>query len=95
MRFLQDGRLEIDNNLTEQEIKPLVITRKIFLFSDSVAGAHALCLHLSLIRTAKQHCLDPYHYYRALLNNTPHCQSAEDYEKLLSWNIFECVIPLT
>jgi transposase len=86
---LEDGRLEIDNKLTEQKIKPFLIARKNFLFCDSVAGAHALCLHLSLIRAARQHGLDPYHYYRALLNHIPHCQSVEDYEKLLPWNIFK------
>ena len=53
--FLKDGRLEIDNNLTEQEIKPFVISRKNFLFCDSVEGANALCLHFGLIRTAKKH----------------------------------------
>ena len=87
MRFLEDGRLEIDNNLTEQEIKPLVIARKNFLFCASIEGAEALCLHLSLIRTAKLHNLDPYHYYVMLLKNIPHCRTVEDYEKLLPWNI--------
>ncbi len=84
-RFLQDGRLEIDNNLTEQEIKPLVIARKNFLFASSIDGAKSLCLHLSLIRTAKLHGLDPYHYYVFLLKRLPHCRSVEDYEKLLPW----------
>ena len=37
--FLDDGRLEADNNLTEQEIKPFVIARKNFLFASSVSGA--------------------------------------------------------
>ncbi len=55
MRFLDNGRLEIDNNLTEQQIKPLVIARKNFLFCASVEGAEALCLHFSIIRTAKLH----------------------------------------
>lgn len=87
MRFLDDGRLEIDNNLTEQEIKPLVIARKNFLFCASVDGAEALCLHFGLIRTAKLHKLDPYHYYVMLLENLPHCSSVDDYEKLLPWNI--------
>ena len=87
MRYLEDGRLEVDNNLTEQEIKPLVIARKNFLFCASVGGAEALCLHFGLIRTAKLHNLDPYHYYVMLLKNIPHCQSVEDYEKLLPWNI--------
>jgi len=86
-RFLNDGRLEIDNNLTEQEIKPLVIARKNFLFCSSVDGAKALCMHFSFIRTAKLHGLDPYHYYVKLLKSIPHCKSVEDYEKLLPWNI--------
>ena len=87
MRFLDDGRLEIDNNHTEQEIKPLVIARKNFLFCASVDGAEALCLHFGLIRTAKLHNLDPYHYYVMLLKNLPYCNSLDDYEKLLPWNI--------
>ena len=86
-RFLEDGRLEADNNLTEQQIKPFVIARKNFLFASSVEGARALCMHFSLIRTAKAHGLDPYHYYVKLLKNIPHCKTAEDYELLLPWNI--------
>lgn len=89
MRYLEDGRLEIDNNLTEQAIKPLVIARKNFLFCDSVNGAKALCLHFSLIRTAKVHGLDPYNYYVTLLKSIPHCKTVEDYEKLLPWNILQ------
>lgn len=86
-RFLDDGRLEIDNNLTEQEIKPFVIARKNFLFAASVDGANALCMHMSLIRTAKLHDHDPYHYYVKLLKSIPHCKTVEDYEKLLPWNM--------
>ena len=88
-RFLDDGRLEIDNNLQEQEIKPLVMIRKNCLFSDSMEGARALCLHMSLIRTALQHGLNPYDYYVALLKRIPYCKTVEDYEKLLPWNIFK------
>ncbi len=87
MRYLDDGRLEIDNNLTEQQIKPFVIARKNFLFCTSVEGAEALCLHFSLIRTAKLHGLDPYQYYVQLLKSLPHCRTVEDYEKLLAWNV--------
>jgi transposase len=86
-RYLKDGRLEIDNNLTEQQIKPFVIARKNFMFSASMDGADALCLHLSLIRTAKLHGLDPYYYYVKLLKSIPNCQSVEDYERLLPWNV--------
>lgn len=86
-RFLNDGHLEIDNNLTEQEIKPFVIARKNFLFASSVDGANALCMHMSLIRTAKLHGHDPYHYYVRLLKSIPYCKTVEDYEKLLPWNM--------
>ncbi len=85
--FLDDGRLEADNNLTEQQIKPFVLARKNFLFADTVAGAQALCLHFSLIRTAKAHGLEPFRYYEALLTRVPHCRCLEDYEALLPWHI--------
>lgn len=87
MMYLKDGRLEIDNNLTEQRIKPFVIARKNFLFSASVEGAHALCMHFSFIETAKKHGLDPFHYYNHILKNIPLCKCLEDYEKLLPWNL--------
>jgi hypothetical protein len=85
--YVDDGWIEIDNNLTEQQVKPFVIARKNFLFAQSVAGAHALCAHFSLIRTAKQHGLAPYRYYDAVLKAVPHCQRVEDYEALLPWNM--------
>jgi len=87
MRFLDDGRLEIDNNLTEQKIKPIVIARKNFLFAATVPGAKSLCMHFSFIQTAKLHGHDPYHYYLIVLKRLPHCKSLDDYEKLLPWNL--------
>lgn len=85
--FLDDGRLEIDNNLTEQEIKMFVIIRKNFLFANSVAGANALCAQMSLLRSAMANGLEPYRYVKAIFDALPHCQSVEDYEALLPWNI--------
>lgn len=85
--FLTDGRIEIDNNHTEQEIKPLVIARKNFMFANSQAGARALCMHFSLVRTALYHQKDPYQYYTYILKQLPLCNTVEDYEKLLPWNV--------
>ena len=39
--FLQDGRLEIDNNRSERSIKPFVIGRKNWLFANTPRGAKA------------------------------------------------------
>jgi transposase len=85
--FLEDGRLELDNNLTEQKNKDIALARKNFLFSYSVAGAHALCVHMSLVFTAIAHHLDPYHYMVYILQNIPHCVTINDYERLLPWNV--------
>jgi transposase len=87
IHFLGDGRIEIDNNLTEQEIKPLVIARKNFMFAYSVAGARALCTHFSLLRSALLHQLNPYSYFQVIFQRIPHCQTVEDYVRLLPWNI--------
>lgn len=87
MHFLTDGRLEFDNNLTEQEIKPVALGRKNFLFANSVYGAHALAMHFSFIRTALANNLDPYKFYTTILKRLPYCETAEDYAELLPWNI--------
>jgi transposase len=71
-RYLTDGRTLIDNNHTEREIKPFVIARKNFLFTGSQDGARALCLHFSLIRSAKLHKLDPFQYYDKVMKIIPY-----------------------
>ena len=65
----------------------MVISRKNFLFAYSVAGVRALCIHMSLIRSAILYGFDPYYYYVAIMKAIPYCQTVEDYEKLLSWAI--------
>jgi len=84
-QFLNDGRLEIDTNLVEQQNKNLALARNNFMFSCSVKGAKALCLHMSLVFTALAHGLDPYHYYVHIMERIPHCKTVEDYEALLPW----------
>jgi transposase len=86
-RFLIDGRLEVDNNGTEQKIKDFALQRNNFLFAYSVAGANALCIHQSLIVTAVAHKLDPYAYYCYILQRIPYCKTIEDFETLLPWNV--------
>ncbi|WP_238152242.1 transposase domain-containing protein [Microbulbifer sp. A4B17] len=68
-------------------MKPFIMARKNLPFASSVNGAKALCLHFSLIRTAKHHGLAPYKYYVEAFEQIPHCQSVENFEVLLPWNI--------
>ena len=53
IRYLEDGRVEIDNNLVENAIRPFCIGRRNWLFSDTVRGAEAGANLYSLIETAK------------------------------------------
>ena len=86
LTYLTDGRVEIDNNSTERDIKPFVIARKNFLFACTPQGADSLGVHFSLVLTARLHGLDPMAYYTEMLKRLPYCVSIEDYEALLPWN---------
>ncbi len=52
----------LSNNLSENSIRPLVIGRKNFLFSDTQDGANASMMAYSIIETAKANGLDPLKY---------------------------------
>ncbi len=87
IRHLEDGRLEIDNNLAENAIRPFVIGRKNWLFSDSVKGVKASANLYSLIETAKANGLEPYAYLRYLFTELPKAETVEAIEALLPGTI--------
>jgi len=84
--YLSDGRVDIDNNATERDIKPFVIARKNFLFACTQQGADSLGVHFSLILTARLHGLDPMAYYAKMLKRLPYCFTPDEYAALLPWN---------
>ena len=63
--------LELTNNLAERTVKPFVMARKNFLFSDTAKGADASALCFSVIETAKHNGLDPFGYLLFLLQELP------------------------
>ena len=85
--YTLDGRLRIDNNLTENAIRPFVIGRKNYLFCDSVAGAKASANLYSLIETAKANKIEPYRYLRRVFTELPKAQTLEDIEALLPFSL--------
>ena len=87
IRYLDDGRLTIDNNLAENAIRPFVIGRKNWLFSASVAGVKSSANLYSLIETAKANGLEPYAYLRYIYTQLPSAQTVEDIEALLPGNV--------
>ena len=87
IRYLDDGRLEIDNNGAENAIRPFVVGRKNWLFSASVKGVKASANLYSLIETAKANGLEPYAYLRYLFTELPQAETVEAIEALLPGNI--------
>ena len=87
VRYLDDGRIEIDNNGAENAIRPFVIGRKAWLFSNSTAGATASANLYSLVETAKANGHDPYTYLHHLFKELPTAASLEDYEAFLPWKL--------
>jgi transposase len=87
IRYLDDGRLEIDNNGAENAIRPFVVGRKNWLFSASVKGVRASANLYSLIETAKANGLEPYAYLRHLFTELPKAETVEVIEALLPGNL--------
>jgi transposase len=87
LNYLKDGQVEIDNNFTENRIRPFAIGRKNWLFSDSVGGAKASAMLYSIIQTACGNGLEPYAYLKHVFTHLPASQTAEQIEKLLPHKI--------
>jgi hypothetical protein len=85
--YTQRGDLPIDNNRCENAIRPFVIGRKAWLFSDTPAGAHSSAVIYSLVQTAKANGLEPYTWLRRVLRDLPSANTVEDVEALLPWNL--------
>lgn len=84
-RYTLDGHLSIDNNRAERAIKPFVIGRKAWLFSQTANGAHASAVLYSIIETAKANGLTPFVYVMHLLEELS--QPEPDIESVLPWNV--------
>lgn len=85
--YCEDGRLDIDNNAIERAIRPFVIGRNNWLFSDTVKGAKASANLYSLIETAKLNGLEPYRYLHHVFKELPKAQTLADIEQLLPWHV--------
>lgn len=85
-RYTEDGAWPIDNNPAENAIRPFVIGRKAWLFSNSPRGATASANLYSLIETAKANDREPYQYLCWLFNKLP-MTDADDYASIAPWNM--------
>ena len=83
LNYLLDGRLKISNNCAECSIKPFVIDRKNFLFTNTPGGAQGSAVIFSLIQTAIENGLDPWRYLTWLIDMA--AKGSVDAEGLFPW----------
>ena len=65
--YLNDGRIEIDNNAAERSIRGIALGRKNYLFAGSDAGGQRAAAIYSLTLTCKLNNIDPEAYFRDIL----------------------------
>ncbi len=85
-RYLDDGRLEISNNAAENQIRPVALGRKNWLFAGSDAGGERAAAFYTLIRTAKLNTIEPEAYLREVLTRVGG-HPINRLDQLLPWNL--------
>ena len=82
MRYLEDGRLLLDNNLAENEIRPVTLGRKNYLFCGNHEAAENMAVVCSLLATCRNHNVNPRDYLNDVISQMPYHAKAS-YEELL------------
>lgn len=76
-RYLEDGRLEIDNNLTENAIRPSAVGKKNWLFIGHPEAGWRSAVIYSVIVSCRRRGIDPWEYVRDVLNRLPAMKQAQ------------------
>lgn len=85
VRFLNDGRIEIDSNIVERAIRPIALNRKNALFAGSDQGGVHWGVIASLIETCKLNAVDPQAYLADTLTRLVNRHPASQIDKLMPW----------
>jgi len=75
--FCSDGAVSIDNNVSEREMKRVVLNRKNSLFVGNPRGGRTAAILASLTSTCRRHDIDPQLYLTQLLTNLSHVRKSE------------------
>lgn len=85
VRFLDDGRIELDTNIVERSMRPQALTRKNALFAGHDDGAENWAILASLIETAKLHGIDPQAWLADVLTHLVNLWPNERLDELMPW----------
>ncbi len=85
--FLEDGRIEVDNNTVERTMRPIALGRRNHMFAGNDGGARSWAILASLLQTAKLNDLDPYTWLNDVLERIVSGEvKSHELEQLLAWN---------
>jgi transposase len=85
VRFVDDGRIEIDSNAVERLIRPITLNRKNALFAGSDGGGEHWAIHASLVETCKLNAIDPQAYLADVLARLVAGHPINRLDELLPW----------
>lgn len=85
-RFLDDGRLEIDNIIAERAMRCGALGPKIWLFAGSKVGGDRAATIYSIIETAKLNGLEPQAYIADVIARITDNWPAARWDELMPWN---------
>ena len=80
MRYLEDGMLLLDNNLAENEIRPITLGRKNYLFCGNHEAAENMAVVCSLLATCRNHDVNPRDYLNDVIGQMPYHAKASHEE---------------
>ena len=86
VRFLDDGRLEIDNNIAENCVRGVALGRKNYLFAGADVGGERAAAIYSLIETAKLHGINVQEWLADVLQRIADGLPINQIKELLPWN---------
>ena len=95
INYLKSAELTPDNNIIENAIRPFVIGRKNWLFSNTPRGAMSSAVLYSLVESAKDNNLNVYNYLRYLFTKLPYAESSDNIKELLPCNLTSDMIKIT
>jgi len=90
-RYVDNGRLEIDNNAAERALRSVALGRKNYLFMGSDAGGERAALIYSLIGSAKLNDISPYEYLAYIIEHIAD-HPINQLDRLLPWNVADVLV---